>query len=114
MAVNCQDPDTLESVAPCLNCLSMHELLAVLLVIFSTVNNTDGDVPALEAGAAKFRNMGDLQMMRELIAALPVEFRAGLDFTDLGGDYPCLKCYGDEKLKEMFLNQWCVYWNAPA
>jgi len=109
MPVDCQNPDTLESLAPCLNCLSMHELLAVLVVIFSNQNGTDGDVPALEAGAAKFRNMGDLQLTRELIAALP---DSGLDFTDLGDDYKCLKCYGDTELKALFLNQWCVYWGT--
>ena len=110
MPVDCQDPDTLEAVAPCLNCLSMNELLAVLVVIFSNQNGTDGDVPALEAGASKFRNMGDLQMTRELIAALPSSFLSGLDFTDLGEDYACLKCYGATELKALFLNQWCTYW----
>ena len=113
MAVDCQEPDSLESVAPCLNCYSMNELLAILVVIFANANGTDGDVTALEAGASKFRNMGDLQLTRELIAALPAQFRAGLDFTDLGDDYNCMKCYGATELKALFLNQWCVYWGTP-
>ena len=110
MPVDCTNPDTLESLAPCLNCNSMHELLAILVVIFSNQNGTDGDIPALEAGASKFRNMGDLQLTRELIAALPTGWRDGLDFANLGDDYNCLKCYGDAELKAMLLNQWCVYW----
>jgi len=112
MAVNCQEPDTLESLAPCLNCLSMHELLTVLLVMFSVQNGTDGDVPALKESASRFRNIDDLSFMRELIAALPTSWRSGLNFTDMGGDYPCLKCYGDKELMAMLLNQWCVYWGT--
>src|SRR5262245_21691312 len=109
MPVDCQDPDTLEAVQPCLNCYSMNELLAILVVMFSIENGTTGDVAALEAGAARFRNLGDLQLTREFMAALPDSFRAGLGFADLGDDFNCIKCYGAEKLKEMFLNQWCIY-----
>ncbi len=110
MPVDCQEPDTLEAVAPCLNCNSMHELLVILVMMFSIQNNTDGEIALLEAASAKFRNMGDLQLTRELIAAMPDAWRAGLDFADLGGDYACLKCKGDAELKAMLLNQWCVYW----
>ena len=109
---DCQDRDQLEAEIPCLNCLSMHELLTLMLVILANTNGTDGDVPALEAGAAKFRNIGDLEFARGLISSLPGAMTDGLDPTDLGGDYPCLKCYGDQELKAMILNQWCVYWGT--
>lgn len=110
MAVNCQNPDTLESLAPCLNCLSMGELLAVLVIMFANQNSIDPSVVA--AGAAKFRNIGDLQFMRELISAMPTSWRSGMDFTDLGADFSNLTTYGEQELKAILLNQWCVYWNT--
>lgn len=80
--------------------------------MFSVQNGTDGDVTSLQASAAKFRNMGDLQLTRELIAALPAGWRTDLDFAAMTGDYNCLKCYGDAELKAILLNQWCVYWGT--
>ncbi len=109
MAVNCQERDSLESLYPCLNCHSMHDLLALMALILSNANGTFGNVPALEAGASKFRNIGDLEFARELIAAAPSALTEHLDFVTLGSDFACLKCYGDSELKAIILNQWCEY-----
>ncbi len=108
-SVICEERNSLEALYPCLNCHSMHDLLALMVLILSNVNGTYGDVPALEAGAAQFRNVGDLEFARLLIAGAPSALVENLDLITQGADFACLKCYGDTELKGMILNQWCVY-----
>lgn len=112
--VDCTEPDDLLGVFPCVTrCINTHELLMVIVMAFAAANGTGGDIPAMEQAAKKFRSLSDDQLLKAMIGALPESwFTSFTDPTTWPESITCIRCYDEQTLKAMLVNQWCTYWSS--
>jgi len=83
--------------------------------MFMVANQTDDDIPAVEAAAAPFKSLSQREFLQGLISALPQEWFDQLFDADadlMRQELACLTCYPSATLRAMFLQQWCLYWNT--
>ena len=113
--IDCTDPDELLALYPCLNCVSERELWIILAGMFAVGQSLD-DLDALSTSAAKYRNLDEREFLQMLISVLPEEWFAGLTSENLGEDFSCWQCKGDQEIKAIFLYVWCNFWEnyTPA
>src|SRR5512139_1151766 len=108
---DCTDPDVMLGTFPCLQngCLSQRELLIILAGLFAVGQDLD-DLDTLSENSKRFRNLSDLEFLQAMIACLPTAWFTNLSADNIGQDFSCWRCKGDQEIKGIFLYLWCYFW----
>lgn len=109
MAISsCADANEVLTSVPCLNCMSEVELWSILALLLSVGAGKTED--EMIAGAAKYRNLSDLEFLRGLISVLPYEY---LPWNNVDVAIKRIRQRGQQEVKAMLLWAMCAWLGNP-
>ena len=103
-------PNSLLKLAPCLACLSDHELLALLVYAMAQESSTYANSTA---NVVKDSNcltcMSKKQLLQAMVSLIGFEFLRGMSVATARNKIKCLTCLSDHRLEAAFVYLLCDY-----
>lgn len=103
-------PSELIDTNPCFQCLSEKELLAVLVFVFVTANQSN--IAQALVDSACFTCMSKKQMLQAVVSILANTYLSGQTIDEIKQEMKCLECASDNQLRAALLQQFCAYWQS--